>query len=306
MTNEVSINIDTTNARFILSGAINAITSNRRLSLSLKRLGYKKEHDDTITIPYEKYQQVTVLKEIQDILQKFNFTSRLSDNTRGEVKNFSREQENFQEFTGKARDIRNNQFDNIPELIKKFEEFKNVLGRNLDRPLYPLQLLSAYHLAFAQNGCNFSVPGAGKTTIVYGAYAYLKNTPPEHHKHIDNLFVIGPLSSFAPWEDEYKACFGRRADVQRLSGGSSVSPSQKRQHLYAGRPSELTLISHGGVDGLQREITDFLKNNKTMVVVDEAHRIKNPGGVWGKKHSGNSQRSESSSNLDGDPCPQWL
>ena len=303
MTNEVSINIDTTKSCFTLSGSIRAVMGDRRLLLSLKRLGYKKEHTDTITIPYEEYQQVAVLQEIQNILQKFNLTSRLSDNTREEVESFHREQETFREFAGKARDIRNDEFDDIPELVKKFEEFQNVLGRSLVRPLYPLQLLSAYHLAFAQNGCNFSVPGAGKTSIVYGAYAYLKNTPPEHHKHIDNLFVIGPLSSFAPWEDEYKACFGRRADVQRLSGDSSVSSSQKRQHLYAGRPSELTLISHGGVDGLQREITDFLKNNKTMVVVDEAHRIKNPGGVWGKSIVEIAKEARARVILTGTPVP---
>ena len=303
MTNEVSINIDTTEACFILSGSVNTITSNRRLLLSLRRLGYKKEHADTVTIPYEKYQQVAVLKEIQNILQKFNFTSRLSGNTRGEVESFNRDQETFKEFSGKARDIRNSQFDNIPELVREFEEFQNVLGRNLARPLYPLQLLSAYHLAFAQNGCNFSVPGAGKTSIVYGAYAYLKNTPPEDHKHIDNLFVIGPLSSFAPWEDEYEACFGREANVRRLSGDDTISRPQKQQHLYAGRPSELTLISHGGVDNLQREINNFLKNNKTMVVVDEAHRIKNPRGVWGQSIVEITKEAKARVILTGTPVP---
>ena len=303
MTNEVSINIDTAKDRFILSGSIHAIMGDRRLLLSLNRLGYKKEHDDTITIPYEKHQQVIVLKEIQNILQKFNFASRLSDDTRGEVESFNRDQETFREFTGKARSIRNNEFDDIPKLVKEFEEFQKVLERNLDRSLYPLQLLSAYHLAFAQNGCNFSVPGAGKTSIVYGAYAYLKNTPPEDLKHIDNLFVIGPLSSFAPWEDEYRACFGRKANVRRLSGDDTISRSQKQQHLYASRPAELTLIFHGGVDSLQREITDFLKNNKTMVVVDEAHRIKNPSGVWGKSIVEIAKEAKARVILTGTPVP---
>ena len=303
MTNEVSINIDTANTCFVLSGSIDTIISNRRLLLSLKRLKYKKEHNDTIAIPYEEHRQVAVLKEIQTILRKFDFISQLSENTQEEVESFHRDQETFKEFSGKARDIRNDEFDDIPELIKEFKEFKDTLEKNLVRRLYPLQLLSAYHLAFAQNSCNFSVPGAGKTSIVYSAYAYLKSTPPEHRKHIDNLFVIGPLSSFAPWEDEYQACFGREADVQRLSGDSSVSLSQKRQHLYAGHPSELTLISHGGVDGLQREITDFLKNNKTMVVVDEAHRIKNPDGVWGKSIVEIAKEAKARVILTGTPVP---
>ena len=34
------------------------------------------------------------------------------------------------------------------------------------RTLYDLQMLSAYHMAFSQNACNFSVPGAGKTSAL--------------------------------------------------------------------------------------------------------------------------------------------
>ena len=58
------------------------------------------------------------------------------------------------------------------------DNFKESLVKNMQtRRLYTLQMLSAYHMAFAQNACNFSVPGAGKTSIVYGAYAYLKHLP---------------------------------------------------------------------------------------------------------------------------------
>ena len=64
-------------------------------------------------------------------------------------------------------------------------------------------------MAFAQNSCNFSVPGAGKTSIVYGAYNYLKSLPINDPKRIDKLLIIGPLSSFAPWEKEYFATFGK-------------------------------------------------------------------------------------------------
>ena len=60
------------------------------------------------------------------------------------------------------------------------------------RTLYPLQLLSAYHLAFSQNSCNFSVPGSGKTSIVYGAFSYLKKLDKEDTKFVDKIFIIGP------------------------------------------------------------------------------------------------------------------
>ena len=60
--------------------------------------------------------------------------------------------------------------------IEDFKLFCNTISKTLvGRQLYRLQLLSAYHLSFSQNSCNFSVPGAGKTSIVYAAFAFLNS-----------------------------------------------------------------------------------------------------------------------------------
>lgn len=302
MINHVNVHADSEKSCFVLTGAIDAIKNNRRLLLSFKRLGYREE-DGNIIIPYESHQQIEILKEVQELLAKFDLASHLSEDTRKEVESFHREEETFAEFTNKARDIRNDSFDDTPELVEEFKDFQAVLKDKIIRTLYPLQLLSAYHLAFSQNACNFSVPGAGKTSIVYSAYAYLKSLPSDHPRHVDKLLVIGPLSSFISWEDEYELCFGRKTTVQRLSGDSTISRSEKEQHLYSGSPSELTLIYHGGVDGLQDQIVDFLKKNKTMVVVDEAHRIKNPEGVWGKSIVEIAKEARARVVLTGTPVP---
>jgi hypothetical protein len=129
--------------------------------------------------------------------------------------------------SNRALHIRNNDCD-----AKEFKEFTESVSNNLPtRSLYPLQLLSAYHLAFSQNACNFSVPGAGKTSVVYGAYAYLHNLPVDHPKHIDKLLIVGPLSSFGPWELEYAECFGANPRVKRLISG--ISKSDKQDYLYS-------------------------------------------------------------------------
>ena len=158
-------------------------------------------------------------------------------------------------------------------------------------------------MAFSQNTCNFSVPGAGKTSIVYGAYAYLKNLSDDNPRRVDKLLVIGPLSSFAPWEIEFEECFGEKTSFQRLSGESSISTEVKKQHLYSAKPAEVTLIFYMGVDSLQTEIIDFLKQNRTMVVVDEAHRIKNPDGVWGRSVIEIAKEARSRIVLTGTPVP---
>ncbi len=299
---QISIDINANDKTFLLSGDISSILNNRRLLLSFRRLGYTQENDN-ILIPYRQESQVKSFQELKRILEKFNYEILYSENTNIELDSFKREDEQFAVFTEKARTIRNSEFEQNPELYKLFTEFHEILQRDLVRTLYPLQELSAFHMTFAQNSCNFAVPGAGKTSIVYGAYAYLKSLPINHPQRVDKILVIGPLSSFAPWENEYKECFGRSVQTFRMSGDSEITKDLKEQHLYSPSPAELTLIFHGGVDRFQNDILDFLKRNKTMVVVDEAHRIKNPDGVWGRSVTEISKEAKSRVILTGTPVP---
>ena len=287
---------------FIIRGGYDDIINNKRLLLTLKRLNYRL-NEGFIEIPYREENQIQILQEIQNLLSKYDIAHSLSLDTIDEVQSYDRENSLFNEFAEKARSIRNDQFKEYPELIENYKSFKSVLNNNLIRPLYPLQELSAFHMAFAQNSCNFAVPGAGKTSIVYGAYCYLKSLPESDPKHVDHLLVIGPLSSFAPWEKEYKKCFGKTTTFQRLSGDITITRDRKLQHLYSGSPAEVTLIFHGGVDTLQSDIIAFLKSNKTMVVVDEAHRIKNPEGVWGRSVTEISKEAKARIILTGTPVP---
>uniref|UniRef100_A0AB33KXE9 DEAD/DEAH box helicase n=1 Tax=Tenacibaculum sp. Pbs-1 TaxID=3238748 RepID=A0AB33KXE9_9FLAO len=297
-----TININTEFNTFLITGEISLITKNKRLLLTLKRLNYSIQ-DNYISIPFEEKTQIKTLDEIRSLFTKFNLEYSLSEKIKTELESYNKEEENFELFSENARKIRNNEFNQNEALVKQFDEFQNVLKSNMQRSLYPLQLLSAFHMAFAQNSCNFAVPGAGKTSIVYGAYTYLKNLPKENPKHVDKLLVIGPLSSFAPWENEYKECFGLEPSSFRMSGDSTISIEKKLEHLYSPNPPELTLIFHGGVDRFQTDFIDFLKRNKTMVIVDEAHRIKNPEGVWGKSVTEISKEAISRVILTGTPVP---
>jgi len=296
------INIDVNGNTFLLTDSVKELLANKRLLISLSRLNFSAENDQII-IPFKSQNQIQILQELSSLLNKYGYSSNLSKTTKKNVENFERENYYFDEFALKAKSIRNDEFHKYPELILDYTEFKDSLNSTLKRNLYPLQELAAFHMAFAQNSCNFAVPGAGKTSIVYGAYSYLKGLSYDNPKHVDKLLVIGPLSSFAPWINEFSACFGRDAKFQRLSGDSTIKRNKKLEHLYSGSPVELTLISHGGVDSFQSDILEFLKNNKTMVVVDEAHRIKNPDGKWGKSVVEISKEAKSRVVLTGTPVP---
>lgn len=298
----IQISTDNERNNFILTGDTKEILSNPRLGISLKRLEYVLD-DKRILIPFHINNKIEILQELQYLMEKYSFGSTLSREAQEDVSTYNREQQTFQLFSDKAKSIRNNMFKENPELISYFDDFQKVLQQKLVRRLYPLQLLSAFHMAFSQNSCNFAVPGAGKTSIVYSAYSYLKNLPDGDPKHVDKILVIGPLSSFAPWENEYRECFGRLVNSQRLSGDSKMSKDHKERHLFSSNPAELTLIFHGGVNSLKSEIISFLKKYKTMVVVDEAHRIKNPEGVWGKSIADIAKEAQSRIVLTGTPVP---
>jgi len=294
--------LDTDQNYFIVKGRAPELLENKRLKMSFARLGYRV-NDDDLQIPYFEETQVQTLQEIVRLLNKFDYETILANTVQKAVENYYREEHLFKEFANAAKSIRNNEFRENADLVNKFDSFQKVINERVKRTLYPLQLLSAFHMAFAQNACNFSVPGAGKTSIVYGAYAYLNSLPYDDPRHVDKLLVIGPISSFAPWEHEYSACFGKSANAFRISGNNNITRDRKLEHLYSSRPAELTLIFHGGVDSYQSDIVDFLKRNKTMVVVDEAHRIKNPEGVWGQSITEISKNAIARVILTGTPVP---
>lgn len=281
----------------VMTGNIDSLTSNRRSNRLLRDHFTCTFEHDRITIS-----QITdfhhCFSRIGYIAQLCNLEVKYTNKTSNVVSRYLSEEEKFSVFSEKALSIRNNEC-NINDLIA----FKNSLLENMpNRTLYDLQLLSAYHLAFSQNACNFSVPGAGKTSVVYGAYSYLKNLPNDNIKKIDRLLIIGPLSSFAPWELEYEECFGRKATSKRLSG---ISIEVKKQYLYDTNPAEIILIAYQSVASIVEELKYYLRKYRVMVVLDEAHKIKSTdeNSVYAQAVLSLSQDSSARVVLTGTPAP---
>ena len=212
------------------------------------------------------------LNEVVELFKRRSMELKRSKEVDEKFSSLIAEKKKFEVFSEKALKIRNNDCD-----PRDFGEFEKVVAEDMIRSLYPLQLLSAYHMAFSQNSCNFSVPGAGKTSIVYAAYTYLR-TARDERRRVDRIVIIGPLSSFGPWEKEYEECFGRKPTVKRIDG--NMPTKDRIRYMYSGSPAELTLISYHSLRSFEREdLRRFFTENNVMVVLDEAHRVKNPEGV---------------------------
>jgi hypothetical protein len=278
----IHLDINTDRHQFILTGATDKVKKNRRAKFYFEDyINANFLNDGTIIIPYKEEDKESTLKKIKKSLDKYGIEQNDSNEIKSALNYYYKERENFKEFSKKAKGIWNNDLN-----VDEFKTFHDSLEKHLpNRRLYDKQMLAAFHLAFSQNACNFSVPGAGKTSVVYGAYAFLKNLNSNYHKHVNKLLIIGPLSSFGPWEDEYESCFGKKPTSKRLSGG--VKKDERDRHLLSIEPAhqtpELTLMSYQSVSYNLESLTHFLQkqDNKVMVVLDEAHKIKNiDGGVW--------------------------
>ena len=248
----VELNIDEDKHHFLIyDSALQISKSYRARYYFADVLHASFQENGTIAIDYEDDEKEAVLKRIQDALAKYGIETSDSKKIVETLDAYYREKENFKEFSTKAKGIWNNEVNE-----KEFRSFKQSVETQLvGRTLYDKQLLAAFHLAFSQNACNFSVPGSGKTAIVYAAFSYLKHLPKEDPKYINKLLVIGPLSSFGPWEDEYFLCYGREPNSIRLSGG--MSKEDRDRHLKSIDPVEntpeldLNVISECAVQSVQ-------------------------------------------------------
>lgn len=151
---------------------------------------------------------------------------------------------------------------------EKLEEIKQP--PNFVRLLKPYQVKAMNHLIAVKAGANFSVSGSGKTTTAYGAYDVWKELG-----EVNKILVIGPLSSFFAWEDEYKKSFGKKVNSARLVGVYR-DKYYRNPHYY-----ELFLTSYQTASNDLPKLTRLLGTGKFFLVVDESHNIKRfNNGCW--------------------------
>ncbi|MEU7923199.1 DEAD/DEAH box helicase [Micromonospora zamorensis] len=162
-------------------------------------------------------------------------------------------------------------------------------GSRFARRLKPFQLRDAAKLLSLAHGANFSVPGAGKTTVAYAVYET------EHHAgRIDQLLVVAPLSAFDAWQTEVEACFE-----------PGTAPHVKVFGTPGSQEAEILLVNYHRLAANLSGLTKWVRKGRTMVLLDEAHRMK--AGRVGQHGSACLDLAFSASRRDiltGTPAPQ--
>ena len=162
-------------------------------------------------------------------------------------------------------------------LVPDFDKFKEKVNSLVDRPLVEPQLWGSYQIVQMKRAANFSVPGAGKTAIVLGAFAYLRDL-----RLVDKIVVIGPLNSFVSWKNEFVSVFGPKLNLKvfdyQTDKKSTPSKKQFDAIVTKGIDSNLCLFNYESLPNTHFALKRLI-NSKTLLVFDEIHRIKSVGGV---------------------------
>lgn len=134
------------------------------------------------------------------------------------------------------------------------------------RTLKDFQLRDLEHLLALPNGANFSVPGAGKTTVTFALHI-LTRTPSSH------ILIISPKAAFPAWRAVVEECMQPGSPN---NGGEQFQVLDTRsdidRELRAG--GKRFLISYDLAVRQQSVLTAYLARNPVHLVLDESHRMK--------------------------------
>lgn len=238
---------------------------------------------------------IGLCSKIQKYFQKQNIQFNLSDEIAKIISANLQIEKEFSEAKVLAGNFKDGKYD-----AETFEEFCSFIQANIGRDLKEHQIKACYHHYLLKNSANFSVPGSGKTSVVLSVYEKLRS-----ENEVNLLYVTGPTSCFGPWQNEFVSTLGRTPNCKILSGGNSTSRKSEYYDFYS-EDCELILTSFQTFYRDVSHISNFFnhKSINVLLVIDEAHYMKQVGGTWAEAilHAGKYAKYKII--LTGTPCPK--
>jgi SNF2-related domain/Helicase conserved C-terminal domain len=156
------------------------------------------------------------------------------------------------------------------------------------RELRDFQVRDLAKLLTLDHGANFSVPGAGKTTVELAVYEAERAAG-----RVMQMLVVAPLSAFDAWREDAGRCLSPPPEIHRYVG-DRIPPD-----------TEILLVNYQRLPGSYEAIARWVQQRPTLVVLDEAHRMKRGrDGEWGTACLDLAFLAERRDVLTGTPAPQ--
>lgn len=185
------------------------------------------------------------------------------------------------------------------EVLEKYQKYKTIIDEQMSRKLREKQAWDSFFMFTMKKSANFSVPGSGKTSSVYGVFSFLSS-----QGLVDKIVMIGPKNSFISWKDEFYNCFNDKRDLKLFNiQDYSSTRSKKNALLYeAAHKKNLLLFNYESLDSILEEVKTII-DDKTLLVFDEVHKVKNPNGKRAKNSLEISYNAKYTIALTGTPIP---
>lgn len=135
------------------------------------------------------------------------------------------------------------------------------------RSLKPFQTRDLQRLLSLPHGANFSVPGAGKTTVTFALHL-LTRQPGQH------FFVVGPRAAFAAWKDIVAECMGPEASLDDREPFTVLSGNITELDELLRSGARRFLISYDLLIRQPDLFAGYFARQPVHLVLDEAHRMK--------------------------------
>ena len=175
-----------------------------------------------------------------------------------------------------------------PEAQARWPDDIDLAELGIVRHLTEPQLRDVARMLTVGGGANFSVPGAGKTTMAYAVWAGLKS------RHlVDRCLVVAPLSAHESWATEPDQVFdaGHRPTI-------AIRPRSPH--------GEFVVVNYEHIqsESVLERFRTWCSAGSALVIFDEAHRVKaGARGVRGSAARSLSRVATHRITLTGTPRP---
>ena len=295
MNNNLTLQFENNNLVLVSSSIISTLKRNRVYKLKLKRYVSRDKTEENKLffrkeIGYIKY------KKIIEIIEKYSSKNNIDFHVSKEVEEYIQKREIYiNERSRVGLGIKSQ----TEEILEKYNSYRAVIDSQMVRKLREKQAWDSFFMFAMRKSANFSVPGSGKTSSVYGVFSFLS-----YKGLVDKIVMIGPRSSFVSWKDEFYNCFGNKRKLELFNiQDYSNSRDKKNALLYkAVHKKNLLLFNYESLDSILEEVKNII-DDKTLLVFDEVHKVKNPNGKRAKNALKISYNARYTIALTGTPLP---
>ncbi|WP_229301936.1 MULTISPECIES: DEAD/DEAH box helicase [Stenotrophomonas] len=201
---------------------------------------------------------LSLLRALHTLQKSHGFRFTTDDSSGERVQQFMRDFRATQEAGGRSTTI------DAQELAARL----TALGwNNQTHKLKPYQLDNLATLLSIRNGANFSVPGAGKTTVTFALHLLARSPG-------DILIVAAPKNAFPAWEGITEECLLPTADEELMEEFIPLVDGEVRIRAALEGGGRRFLISYDQLVRVEATFAQFIATHPVHLVLDESHRMK--------------------------------